>query len=51
MCYISLRNYSNFRFLHQTQDVVGEMCFIEVIGSTLILCLLGYYVITVCRRE
>ncbi|XP_018406414.1 PREDICTED: uncharacterized protein LOC108782607 [Cyphomyrmex costatus] len=34
------------KFLHQIQDVVGEMCFIEIIGSTLILCLLGYYVIT-----
>ncbi|XP_036147248.1 odorant receptor 85f-like isoform X1 [Monomorium pharaonis] len=34
------------KFLHQIQGVVGEMCFIEIIGSTLILCLLGYYVIT-----
>ncbi|KAL0117069.1 hypothetical protein PUN28_010132 [Cardiocondyla obscurior] len=39
------------KFLHQIQDVVGEMCFIEFIGSTLILCLLGYYVITGWERN
>jgi len=42
-----IRIISNSRFLHKIQDVIGEMCFIEIIGSTLILCLLGYYVITV----
>ncbi|KAL6259113.1 hypothetical protein P5V15_009035 [Pogonomyrmex californicus] len=39
------------KFLHQIQDVVGDMCFIEIIGSTLILCLLGYYVITGWERN
>ncbi|CAL1689193.1 unnamed protein product [Lasius platythorax] len=39
------------RFLHRIQDLIGEMCFIEIIGSTLILCLLGYYVITGWERN
>ncbi|XP_071641267.1 odorant receptor 4-like isoform X1 [Temnothorax longispinosus] len=39
------------KFLHQIQNVVGEMCFIEIIGSTLVLCLLGYYVITGWERN
>ncbi|XP_025265282.1 uncharacterized protein LOC109610063 isoform X2 [Camponotus floridanus] len=34
------------RFLQHIQHLIGEMCFIEIIGSTLVLCLLGYYVIT-----
>ncbi|KAF3054513.1 Odorant receptor 236 [Nylanderia fulva] len=39
------------RFLHRIQHLVEEMCFIEIIGSTLILCLLGYYVITGWERN
>ncbi|KAM0725270.1 Odorant receptor 2a [Formica fusca] len=39
------------RFLHRIQNLVGDMCFIEIIGSTLILCLLGYYVITGWERN
>ncbi|XP_050457519.1 odorant receptor 83a-like [Cataglyphis hispanica] len=39
------------RFLHRIQNLVGEMCFIEIVGSTLILCLLGYYVITGWERN
>ncbi|GAB1864855.1 Odorant receptor [Camponotus japonicus] len=39
------------RFLQHIQHLIGEMCFIEIIGSTLVLCLLGYYVITGWERN
>ncbi|XP_019699381.1 odorant receptor 4-like [Harpegnathos saltator] len=39
------------KFLHRIQDIVGETCFIEIVGYTLILCLLGYYIITGWERN
>ncbi|XP_072747259.1 uncharacterized protein [Anoplolepis gracilipes] len=48
---IIMRHIRLRRFLHRIQVLVGEMCFIEIIGSTLILCLLGYYVITGWERN
>ncbi|EZA52497.1 hypothetical protein X777_08639 [Ooceraea biroi] len=39
------------KFVDRIQDIIGGMCFIEIIDSTLILCLLGYYVITGWERN
>ncbi|XP_018310064.1 uncharacterized protein [Mycetomoellerius zeteki] len=38
------------RFLSNLEAIMREICFVELIGCTFNLCMLGYYTITVCLK-
>lgn len=39
------------RFSVSIDNILREICLVEVVGSTLIICLLEYYCITVMRKK
>lgn len=37
-----------YSFVARMEALLNQICFVELLGCTFNLCMLGYYVITVC---